>query len=124
MAAILTRWRRSTERRKFSGVQHASLQDAVESLSYWRSRRARLPWYRRSARREAAQMMLRWERRVRAAVVRQTDAPPAARIAAARLVACTYLARWGRRAGIAFVAVSAMFAMVAGATFALVLYAL
>ncbi len=69
-------------------------------------------------------MMLRWERRVRAAVMRQTDAPPAARIGAARLVACTYLARWGRRVGIAFVAVSAMFAMVAGATFALVLHAL
>jgi hypothetical protein len=124
MPAILTRWRQSIAARKFSAVHYVPLQDAVESLAYWRSRRARLPWYRRSARREAAQMMLRWERRVRAAVVRQTDAPPAARIAAARLVACTYLARWGRRVGIAFVAVSAMFAMVAGATFALVLYAL
>jgi hypothetical protein len=124
MAAILTRWRRGNERRKFPGVQHATLQDAVESLSYWRRRRARLPWYRRSARREASQMMLRWERRVRAAVVRQTDAPPAARIAAARLVACTYLVRWGRRAGLVFVAMSAIFAMLAGATFALVLSAL
>jgi hypothetical protein len=105
-------------------VQDASLQDAVESLSYWRRRRARLPWYRRSARREAALMTLRWERRVRAAVIRQTDAPPAARIAAARLVACTYLARWGRRAGLAFVAMTAMFAMAAGATFAVVLHSL
>lgn len=69
-------------------------------------------------------MMLRWERRVRAAVVRQTDAPPAARMAAARLVAYTSLARWGRRIGVVLVAMSAMFAMAAGATFALVLYAL
>src|SRR3954466_9075664 len=113
MAAILTRWRPGNERRKFSGVQQASLQDAVESLSYWRSRRARLPWYRRSARRGAAPMMLRRGRPGRAPPVPQTDPPPPARIAAVRLVACTYLARWGRRAGIAFVAVSAMFAMVA-----------
>ena len=69
-------------------------------------------------------MTLRWERRVRAAVIRQTDAPPSARIAAARLVACTYLARWGRRAGLAFVAMTAMFAMAAGATFAVVLHSL
>jgi hypothetical protein len=124
MAAILTRWRPGDERRKFSGVRHAPLQDAVESLSYWRRRRARLPWYRRSARREASQMMLRWERRVRAGVLRQTDAPPAARIAAARLVACTYLARWGRRAGLAFLAATAMFAMAAGAAFAVVLHSL
>jgi hypothetical protein len=103
-------------------VQYASLADSVESLSYWRSRRARLPWYRRAARREAARMTVRWERRVRAAVVRQRDAPPAARIAAARLVAYTCLMRWSRRAGLALVAMTAMFAMAAGATFALVLH--
>jgi hypothetical protein len=105
-------------------VRYASLEDAVESLTYWRGRRAQLPWYRRAARREATQMMLRWERRVRAAVVRQADAPPAARIAAARLVALSWLARWGRRAGLAFLALTAMFAMAAGATFALVLHSL
>src|SRR4249919_320400 len=105
-------------------MHYASLQDSVESLSYWRRRRARLPWYRRAARREAARMTIRWERRVRVAALRQSDAPLAARIAAARLVACTYLARWGRRAGLALVMLTAMFAMAAGVTFALVLRAL
>jgi hypothetical protein len=102
-------------------VQYATLQDAVESLTYWRRRRARLPWYRRSARREASLMMARWERRVRAAVVRQTDVPLAERMDAARLLACTYAVRWGRRAGLAFLGMAALFTIVAGATFAVVL---
>jgi hypothetical protein len=96
-------------------MEYAPLHDAVESLSYWRSRRARLPWYRRGARREAARMTARWERRVRTAVLRQADAPLEERLDAAR---------WGRRAAAAFLAMSAMFALAAGATFALLLRAI
>jgi hypothetical protein len=99
------------------------LADTVESLVYWRRRQATLPWYRRSERREAGRMVLAWERRARAALVRQTDAPMTARIEAGWLVTRTHLARWGRRAGMAVMATAALTAMVAGATFALVLHA-
>ena len=55
------------------------LSDGLDSLAYWRGRRERLPWYRRRAKREAARMVFVWERRVRAAMLRQRGAPLASR---------------------------------------------
>jgi len=43
------------------------LDDARRSLEYWRRRRKTLPVYKRRARREAREMALRWDERVRAA---------------------------------------------------------
>jgi hypothetical protein len=43
------------------------LDDARSSLEYWQRRRRTLPLYRRTARREAREMAVRWEDRVRAA---------------------------------------------------------
>ena len=100
------------------------LEDSVESLVYWRRRRARLPWHRRSARREAAWMAARWERRVRAAALRQADVPLAARVEAARVVACCTLARWARRAGVVLLAGAVVTGAAAGAALGLVLQAL
>jgi hypothetical protein len=73
--------------------------DGVESLAYWRGRRSRLPWYRRRAKREAARMILVWERRVGAALLQQRGAPLGARFEAARLVAGGQLRRWAVRGG-------------------------
>jgi hypothetical protein len=75
------------------------LHDGVESLAYWQGRRRRLPWYRRRARREAARMIVVWERRVGAALLRQRGAPLEARFQAAWLVAGGQLRRWARRGG-------------------------
>lgn len=99
------------------------LHDSIESLDYWRRRRARLPWHRVAARREAARMAERWERRVRAAL-RQGDAPRATRVEAVRLVAGCTLARWARRAGAAVLVTAALTGAAAGATLGLVLQAL
>jgi hypothetical protein len=41
-----------------------SVAEAREALRFWRSRRARLPWYRRAARAEAIEMAGRWQRRL------------------------------------------------------------
>jgi hypothetical protein len=79
------------------------LSDGLDSLTYWRGRRERLPWYRRRARREAARMVVVWERRVRSALVRQPGVPLASRFLAVRLLAAAPLRRVARRA--AFVAV-------------------
>ena len=43
------------------------LEDARRSLEYWERRQRSLPLYQRGARREAREMALRWESRVRAA---------------------------------------------------------
>ncbi|HTS73089.1 MAG TPA: hypothetical protein VMG74_05200 [Gaiellaceae bacterium] len=43
------------------------LEDARSSLEYWRRRRKTLPVYKRRARREAREMALRWDERVREA---------------------------------------------------------
>jgi hypothetical protein len=43
------------------------LEDARRSLEYWEQRQKKLPLYQRRARREAREMALRWEERVRAA---------------------------------------------------------
>ena len=77
------------------------LDDGVQSLAYWRERARRLPWYQVSARREAAQMMIRWEQRVGVALVAQRGAPVSTYVSAGVLLARTRLARWGRRARLA-----------------------
>ena len=73
------------------------LGDGLESLVYWRGRRERLPWYRRRARQEAAEMVVVWERRVRAALVHQPAVPLALRLEGVRLVASVMVGRWFRR---------------------------
>lgn len=73
------------------------LGDGLESLHYWRGRRERLPWYRRRARREAAEMIVVWERRVRAAIVHQPAVPLAIRLEGVRLVATGVIGRCFRR---------------------------
>jgi hypothetical protein len=92
------------------------LGDGVESLAYWRGRRARLPWYRARARREASRMILVWERRLLAAVLAQRGTPLWARVRAARLVAVGPLRRWARRGG--FVLAAAMLTLLAPAVLA------
>lgn len=104
------------------------LGDGVESLEYWRQRSRRLPWYRMSARREAARMTIRWEQRLGAALVAQRGAPVAVRLTAGLLVARTRLERWSRRAGIALltsVTIAVAFvALPAAAVLALLLHIL
>ena len=85
-------------------VAPPGLEDGVESLDYWRRRRDRLPWYRMHKRREAEQMIVRWEQRVGAAFVSQRRVPIEARLSAGALIARTRLARWTRRARIALLA--------------------
>jgi hypothetical protein len=80
------------------------LDDGVDALDYWRRRSRQLPWYRIRARREALRMTIRWERRVRAAILSHQRAPLEARVRAGVLLARTRLARWTRRAGIAVLA--------------------
>lgn len=76
------------------------LSDGVESLAYWHDRRSRLAWYRIRARREAARMILRWEDRVRDAMLSQSAVPIAARFGAGLLLARTHFRRWRRRTAI------------------------
>ena len=73
------------------------LREGAEALEYWRGRHRRLPWYRVAARREAARMSVVWEKRVRAALLRQRGLPTVVRLHAARLVAAIWLRRSGRR---------------------------
>jgi hypothetical protein len=56
------------------------LDDARRSLSYWQERRRRLPVYQRSARREAREMAIRWEGRVRQAELLRFEATVAGRV--------------------------------------------
>jgi hypothetical protein len=56
------------------------LEDAQRSLEYWQARRKRLPLYRRTARREAKEMTVRWQERVRAAELARFEASPIGRI--------------------------------------------
>jgi hypothetical protein len=81
-----------------------ALDDGIQSLTYWRDRRRRLPWYRISARREAARMMLRWERRVAAGLLAQRELRASTSLRATLLLARTRIARWGHRAKIAVLA--------------------
>jgi hypothetical protein len=56
------------------------LEDAQRSLEYWQARRKQLPLYRRSARREAKEMTVRWRERVRAAELARFETSPIGRI--------------------------------------------
>jgi hypothetical protein len=101
------------------------LTDGVESLAYWGHRSRQLPWYRIRARREAVRMTVRWEQRVRAALVSQRRASLEARFAGGVLVARTRLARWTRRFGAAFLAAAmTVLVLVAIPTAAALLYVL
>ena len=94
--------------------------DGVEALDYWRRRRARLAWHRRSARREADAMVEAWERRIRDAVLLDATLPMDRRLKAGWLVVRTRGAiigrRWRRRA----YAMGMAMAAVTGACFALI----
>ena len=57
-----------------------ALEDARTSLEYWQRRRKALPLYRRSARREAKEMAVRWQERVRAAELARFEASPVGRL--------------------------------------------
>lgn len=80
------------------------LGEGIRSLAYWRERRQRLAWYRPRARREATRMIVRWERRVRDAMLSQPGVPMAVRASAGLLVARTRLGRWSRRVVVAVTA--------------------
>jgi hypothetical protein len=58
------------------------LEDARQSLEYWQARRKQLPLYRRTARREAKEMAVRWQERVRAAELARFEASPIGRLLA------------------------------------------
>ena len=73
------------------------LRDGMQSLVYWQERRQRLAWYRPRARREATRMILRWEQRIRSAMLSQSGVPMAVRASAGLLLARTRLWRWSRR---------------------------
>jgi|SRR5436305_1992785 len=102
------------------------LRDGVESLGYWRERGRRLPRYRVLARREAARMTIRWERRVRAALVTEHGVPVPIRLSAGLLVARIRLRRWSRTALIGLTATFALALIAAPAigTIVLLLHAL
>ena len=69
------------------------LSDAVESLTYWRGRARRLPWYRVGARREARELARRWEARVTRAVLWERGVPLRTRLTAGLVLAGTRLER-------------------------------
>jgi len=58
------------------------LEDAQRSLEYWQARRKQLPLYQRSARREAKEMAVRWQERVRAAELARFEASSIGRLLA------------------------------------------
>jgi hypothetical protein len=60
------------------------------------------------ARREAARMVLVWERRVRDALLRQRGVPVGPRLSAAVLVGRTHFGRWFRRAGLVAATMTAL----------------
>jgi hypothetical protein len=94
--------------------------DAIDALEYWRGRRERLGWTRRTARREADWMIESWERRLRHAVLLDPSLPLAQRIEGGLLVVRTRGAiagrRWRRRAYVGGMAMAGC----AGAGFAAV----
>jgi hypothetical protein len=98
----MRRWGSTDEQLVGRLLAAPALDDGVESLDYWSRRSRRLPWYRIRARREAVRMTIRWEQRVGAALLSQRRAPLEARVFAGALLARTRMARWTRRAGIAF----------------------
>lgn len=114
----------STDDRLLSWLQAPpDLIDGMQSLSYWRERRQRLAWYRVGARREATRMILRWEHRVRDAMLSQRGVPIAVRTSAGLLVARSRLWRWSRRAAIAVTTAVAVTVMAAPAIAVVVMLA-
>ena len=103
-SGTMSRWGSTDEQLLGRLLAPPELHDGVESLDYWSRRSRRLPWYRIRARREAVRMTVRWEQRVRAALVAQHRASLEARVFAGALVVRTRLSRWTRRAGIAVLA--------------------
>lgn len=70
------------------------LDEARSSLEFWRRRRKKLPLYRRAARREAKEMAIRWQERVRAAEQARFEASAFGRV----LIALGLSRPWLRRA--------------------------
>jgi hypothetical protein len=89
-------------------VAPPDLTEGIESLTYWRDRRQRLAWYRFRARREARVMMLRWDERVRAALLSQSGVPWSTRVSGGVLLARIRLRRWRLRAVAALAATAAL----------------
>lgn len=81
------------------------LREGLDALAYWTGRRRRLSWYRIRARREASRMTMRWERRVRGALVSQHGASIDLRLSAGLLLAGNLFRRWLRRTAIAITVV-------------------
>jgi hypothetical protein len=99
----------STDDRLLARLQAPpDLSEGVEALAYWRRRSERLSWYRIRARREAARMTVRWEQRVRGALISQSGVPIASRVSAGLLVARTRVRRWSRRAVIVVTALGGL----------------
>jgi hypothetical protein len=73
------------------------LEDARSSHDYWRRRRKNLPLYRLAARREAKEMTMFWEERVRAAEQAEFERTPVGRV----LTALGLSGHWFRRAHLA-----------------------
>lgn len=96
------------------------LSDGIESLAYWRARHRDLPWFRRSARREAERMMAAWERRVAQAIAARPESPLRDRASAALLVARSGGRRWARRWAWRIQSRLLALAVAAGAAFAVV----
>jgi hypothetical protein len=69
------------------------LEDARNSLEYWRARRTRLPLYRLAARREAKEMAMFWQERVRAAELARFEASPVGRLLAGLGISSTWFRR-------------------------------
>jgi hypothetical protein len=78
-------------------IDTCDLDDGIEALAYWRARRERLPWHRRRDRSEADEMVARWERRVRSAIVDDDRAALATRLEGGVLVLRTHARSFGRR---------------------------
>jgi hypothetical protein len=97
------------------------LSEGLESLDYWRARRERLAWYRVGARREAALMTERWERRVRAALFSQRGVSLRVRASAGLVLVGMHVSRRRSRALVSLlgVVVLATLALPAVATIAL-----
>jgi hypothetical protein len=98
-----------------------ALWDGMESLTYWRARRARLPWWRVGARREATRMAAAWERRLRLAVLQEPEVALGTRAKAGLLVVRSITRRWARRMLIGAGAFALVLAVLAGASLGLLL---
>ena len=73
------------------------LEDARNSLEYWRRRRKVLPLYRLAARREAKQMTVQWQETVRAAEQARFEASPFGRLLAAIGISGRWVPRMSAR---------------------------